>query len=119
THKQASAEKVAKVVATLEGMSPKAAAQMLTDLDDGLAVSAIAQMSTTKLSKVMNALDPKRAARLTELLAGVVRAKNDSASNDAAAATTIAKGGESNGNKQPESIISGGPEQFTGRNTAS
>ena len=121
SQKKENADKVAKIVQTIEGMSPKAAAQMLSALDDGLAVEAISQMSTAKLSKVMNTLDPKRAAKLTELLAGVVRAKDETdASNGAAVATNrnTEKGGESNDkqyDKQPESIISGGPEQFAGR----
>ena len=85
SHRQQNQEKVAKVIETLQTMSPKASAQMLTTLDDGLAVSAISQMDTVKLSKIMNIMEPKRASKLTELLAGVVRAH--SASNDAAETT--------------------------------
>ena len=113
-------EKVAKVIETLQTMSPKASAQMLTTLDDGLAVSVISQMDTVKLSKIMNIMEPKRASKLTELLAGVVRAHT--ASNDAAETTasetavmprSIAskKGEQANDTKdKPESIISGGSD---------
>jgi flagellar motility protein MotE (MotC chaperone) len=115
---KANESKVAKVVDTLESMSPKAAAQMLTGLDDGLAVSAVSRMSTAKLAKIMNVIDAKRAAKLTELLAGVVRAKNSTVSSDAAVTTRspeVAKKGEETNDNKPESIISGGPDQFAQR----
>jgi flagellar motility protein MotE (MotC chaperone) len=126
-HRKVSEEKVAKVVETLQTMSPKASAQMLTGLDDVLAVEAISRMDTAKLAKIMNVIDSKRATKLTELLAGVVRARNSSTSNDVAETTNsrqIAsisaqsdggkKGGEKyDNNNKPESIISGGPEQPT------
>jgi hypothetical protein len=60
------------------------------------------RMSTVKLAKVMSNLDPERSTRLTELMAGVVRAKRavpapasiaSTASNDVAA-TAAMKGGE-------------------------
>jgi flagellar motility protein MotE (MotC chaperone) len=93
---------VAKLVETIEGMSPKSAAQLLVVLDDSLAVAAISRISTQRLSKIMNVLDPGRASRLTELLAGVVRARNQGATakvaaqNAAAAATIKREGGEKN-----------------------
>ena len=130
THRQANQDRVAKVVETLSSMSPKASAQFLTTLDDALAVAAISQMDTPKLAKIMNTIDPKRGAKLTELLAGVVRAQNSApiasrgiASSDATetARSTQAvspevinskKGGNNNdtSNKQNESIISGGSD---------
>jgi flagellar motility protein MotE (MotC chaperone) len=118
-HQQANQEKIAKVVETLEGMNPKAASTMLSNMDDGLAVVAMTQMSTQKLSKVMNIMEPARASKLTELLAGVVRAKHGAtrpvtASNDAAEATIVAeakapvaKKGEKPNDQQSEQIISG------------
>jgi flagellar motility protein MotE (MotC chaperone) len=120
SHRAENEEKVGKVVETLSTMSAKAAATMLTTLDDDLAVSAISQMDTVKLAKIMNVIDPKRATKLTELLAGVVRAKNSLASNGAAVTTqspeSLAKKGEQVTNdKQNESIISGGPEQVAQR----
>lgn len=122
-HRQINQEKVSKVVETLSTMSPKASAQMLTTLDDALAVAAISQMDTIKLAKIMNTIDPKRGAKLTELLAGVVRAQNSAqtasrglASSDATETTSspvaAKKGGNKNdtSNNKPESIISGGPD---------
>ena len=135
TQKKGSEEKIAKVVETLENMSPKSSAQMLSTLDDGLAVAAISQMSTQKLAKVMNVMEPARASKLTELLAGVVRAKHGStaqaasvttshdvaetaivASTDKAAAT---KKGEKTNDQQSESIITGGNEPESQRKPSS
>lgn len=87
-------EKVAKVVETLEGMSPKTAAQLFSQLDDGVAVTAMLRMSSAKLSKIMNQLDSARASKLTELLAGVSRAKKQPSASNGAAATRETKGGE-------------------------
>jgi flagellar motility protein MotE (MotC chaperone) len=114
SHRQANQEKVGKVVETLSSMSPKASAQFLTTLDDALAVAAISQMDTVKLAKIMNTIDPKRGAKLTELLAGVVRAQTvttSPAQTVSSAQVALKKGGNANdtGNK-PESIISGGPD---------
>lgn len=86
-------EKVAKVVETLEAMSPKTAAALFAQLDDGVAVTSMMRMASAKLSKIMNQLDPTRASKLTELLAGVSRAKKTTASSGAAA-TRETKGGE-------------------------
>ncbi len=68
-------EKVTKVVETVEGMSPKTAAAMFAELDDGVAVVSMMRMSSQKLSKIMNQLPATRSSRLTELLAGVARAR--------------------------------------------
>lgn len=120
SRRQQNQEKVAKVIETLQTMSPKASAQMLTTLDDGLAVSVISQMDTVKLSKIMNIMEPKRASKLTELLAGVVRAhtaSNDPAETTASEAAVMPrsiaskKGEQANDtNNKPESIISGGSD---------
>jgi flagellar motility protein MotE (MotC chaperone) len=125
-------EKISKVVETLENMSPKASAQMLSTLDDGLAVAAISQMSTPKLAKVMNVMEPARASKLTELLAGVVRAKHGSAASAAAVTTSrdvaetaivaeksATKKGEKSNDQQSESIITGGNEPNSQRNPSS
>ena len=74
--KKQNEEKVAKVIETLETMSPKASAKMLAELDNVLAVEVLIKMDTAKLAKIMNLLDPKRASELTEMLAGVTRARN-------------------------------------------
>jgi flagellar motility protein MotE (MotC chaperone) len=73
--KKQNESKVAKVIETLETMSPKASAKMLAEMDDALAVEVLVKMDTAKLAKIMNLLDPKRASALTEMLAGVTRAK--------------------------------------------
>jgi flagellar motility protein MotE (MotC chaperone) len=73
--KKQNEEKVAKVIETLGTMSPKASAKMLAELDNVLAVEVLVKMDTAKLAKIMNLLEPKRASELTEMLAGVTRAK--------------------------------------------
>jgi len=94
--KKENEEKVAKIVETLETMSPKASAQLIATLDDALAVTALQRMATPKLAKVMNLLDPGRSSRLTELMAGVVRVRsNETASRDVAGLPkSSAKGGD-------------------------
>jgi flagellar motility protein MotE (MotC chaperone) len=87
-------EKIAKVVETLEGMSPKNASQLFMQLDDGVAVTAMMRMTSQKVSKIMNQLDASRASKLTELLAGVSRAKKQNPASNGAAATQPMKGGE-------------------------
>jgi flagellar motility protein MotE (MotC chaperone) len=120
-HTATNQEKITRIVETLEGMNPKAASQMLSNLNDALAVQAMSQMSTQKLSKVMNVMEPERASKLTEILAGVPRAKratnSPTASNGAAEATIIADAkapaiqkGEKPNDQQSESIISGGSD---------
>lgn len=86
---EAANERVAKLVETVEKMSPKAASKLIEDLDEQLAVSTMKQMSSDRLAKVMNTLEPAKASRLSELMAGVVRApeRNRSVSRDTAAAT--------------------------------
>jgi flagellar motility protein MotE (MotC chaperone) len=69
-------EKVAKLVETIQTMSPKAASALLGALDETLAVATMARMDTPRLAKIMNLVDAAKAARLTEILAGVVRARN-------------------------------------------
>jgi flagellar motility protein MotE (MotC chaperone) len=79
--------KVAKLVETVENMNPKAGAQLLASIDEALAASTMARLSTGKLAKIMNVMDPARSTRLSEVLAGVARAKPRFASHDAAVAT--------------------------------
>jgi flagellar motility protein MotE (MotC chaperone) len=94
-------EKVSKLVETLETMTPKAASPLLTNIDESLAVAAMARMATPKLAKVLNIMEPGKASRLSELLAGVVRARNlIQASNGASAATIQSEKGGDNTNGQ-------------------
>lgn len=115
-------EKVARLVETFETMSPKPAAQLLSGVEESLAVSAMARMSTAKLAKVMAAMDPSKASRLSELLAGVARAKALSASNGVAAATQQVsqngmKGGERNDANIERNVSSSAPGVGAGANS--
>jgi flagellar motility protein MotE (MotC chaperone) len=96
SRKKENEEKVAKFVETLETMSPKASSQLLGSIDESLSVAAIARMSTAKLAKIMNVMDPAKSSKLTELMAGVVRARNPAASAVAPRpeSKSVAKGGE-------------------------
>jgi flagellar motility protein MotE (MotC chaperone) len=87
--KKENEEKVAKVIETLGTMSPKASAKMLAELDDALAVEVLVKMDTSKLAKIMNLLEPKRASALTEMLAGVTRAKAANAQHLSMAADPV------------------------------
>jgi flagellar motility protein MotE (MotC chaperone) len=100
-------EKVAKLVETLEAMSGKAAAQLISTMDETLAVAAITRLSTPKLAKIMNTMEAGRSSRLVETMAGVVRARKSESASSGAAATTRApsqaagseKGGTKNDGK--------------------
>ncbi len=100
--------KISRIVETVEAMNPKAAAKMLAALDETLAVGAIERLSTPKLGKIMNLLEPETSSRLNEVMAGVVRArgiqKRSSSSSmegrpvslNTAATANTGKGGEKN-----------------------
>jgi len=89
SRKQENDARVSKLVETFETMSPKAASALIGSLDESLAVAAMSKIATQKLAKIMNVMEPKRSARLTELMAGVVRAReaagkrSNAASDDA------------------------------------
>ena len=70
TEKGKQEERIAKVVTTLERMSPTAAAKIFGTLDDTIAVNAMSKIETVKLAKIMNKLPPKRSSHLAELMAG-------------------------------------------------
>ncbi len=63
--------KVGKVVETFETMTPKSVSAMLAMMDEDLAVEAMNRISTPKLAKVLNLMEPGKSARLTERLVGV------------------------------------------------
>lgn len=73
-----SEEKVTKIVATVESMSPKAAAALIGSLDEKLAVLAMQRLETVKLAKIMNVMEVGKSSKLTELLAGVTREREKS-----------------------------------------
>lgn len=63
-------EKIVKLVSVIEGMKPQAAAEYVENLDPDLAVEILARIQVLKVSKIMNLVDRKKAARLTELYTG-------------------------------------------------
>jgi len=73
--------KVGKVVETFETMTPKSVSSMLAAMDENLAVEAMNRISTAKLAKVLNLMEPAKSARLTERLVGMrpeLQSKNSS-----------------------------------------
>jgi flagellar motility protein MotE (MotC chaperone) len=62
-------EQVNKLMETFEGMSPKAAAQVLGGVEDNLAVLALGRLSSVKAGKILANLKPEKSARLSELMA--------------------------------------------------
>ncbi|MEK7690654.1 MAG: hypothetical protein AAB425_06510, partial [Bdellovibrionota bacterium] len=67
------AENIERLGQTLETMIPKISSQILVTIDEGLAVAAMEKVSAPKLAKIMNVIDPDKATRLLERLAGVIR----------------------------------------------
>ncbi len=100
--------RVTKLIETLETMNPKAASALLGSIDDSLAVTAMTRLSTSKLAKVMNVMEPARSTKLSELLAGVTRAKKNLTgvtTERLSAATNSMKGGERENAKNNESSV--------------
>lgn len=75
TKKKENQEKVNKLIETVEAMSPKAAAKLISTIDERLAVATMKGLTTQRLGKIMNLMEPGPSSRLSELLAGVARAK--------------------------------------------
>lgn len=86
----AQAEKVAKLVEAIESMSPKAASVLLGGVEERLAITAMSQLATPKLAKIMNVMEPQKSTRLAEGLAGVAPSRTPA--NQSAAQNS--KGGE-------------------------
>lgn len=71
-------EQVNKLMETFEGMSPKAAAQVLGGVEDELAVMALGRLSSVKAGKILGNLKAEQSARLSELIAfGRVSSKKE------------------------------------------
>jgi flagellar motility protein MotE (MotC chaperone) len=87
-------EKLSKLIEMVEKMGPKQAAALLGQVDEDLAVTAMFRMTTDKLAKIMNLLEPSKASKLSEQLALGKQAKVR-----AVASKTDEKGGENNANK--------------------
>lgn len=62
-------EQVNKLIETFEGMSPKAAAQVMGGVDDELAVMALSKLSSAKAGKILSNLKPEKSSHLSELMA--------------------------------------------------
>lgn len=105
SRKKENEERIAKLVETISLMSPKAASQLVSSLEEGLAVSTLSKMDNQKLAKVLNLMEPAKASRLSELLAGVVRARSKASlsqpkpdkSETAAVPASAEKGGNNHG----------------------
>jgi len=68
-------EKINKLVETMEKMSPKKASELLSSLNNKLAVEGMMRLSADKLAKVMNLMDVKRSSQLSELLTRIKETK--------------------------------------------
>jgi flagellar motility protein MotE (MotC chaperone) len=67
--RQKNEEQVTKLIETIERMSPKTAAPLLSRVDEDLAVAAMQGLSTDRLAKIMANMEVARSVRLSELLA--------------------------------------------------
>lgn len=79
-------ERVDKLKTMVEGMKPDAAARYMEALEPELAVEILARINVTKASKILNLVDKKMGARLTELYTGYRDSIDDSGSQTAPAA---------------------------------
>lgn len=70
-------ERVVKLVAVFETMTPKSAASVFETLDDWLAVEALKKMDVKRVAKIMNIMEKTRSAKLSEMLTGYYRPEND------------------------------------------
>lgn len=75
--KKTNEERVVKMVAVFETMSPKSASGVLETLDDWLAVEVLKRMDVKRVAKVMNIMDKTRSARLSEMLTGFYNPQSD------------------------------------------
>ncbi len=73
-------EQVNKMIETLEGMSPKAAAQVVGGVEDDLAVLVLGRLTSAKAGKILSNLKAEKSARLAELMAygGALKRKEGS-----------------------------------------
>ncbi len=72
-------QRVAKLVAVVEGMRPQSAADYVSNLDADLAVEILARIQTAKASKILNLVDKKIGAKLTEMYTGYRQSMQDAA----------------------------------------
>jgi flagellar motility protein MotE (MotC chaperone) len=76
---------------TFEGMSPKAAAQVIGGVEEELAVMALSRLTSVKAGKILGNLKADKSARLSEMMAyGKASKRKESArgeSNERASAS--------------------------------
>ena len=65
----ANEEKVAKLIETLETMSPKAAAGVIGGVDEELAVTALSRLTSVKAGKILSNLKNDKSSKLSEMMA--------------------------------------------------
>ena len=70
TFKKEHEGKIAKLVTMVEAMKPQSAAEYVENLDADLAVEILGRIQVTRAAKIMNLVDKKKGARLSELYAG-------------------------------------------------
>jgi len=76
-------EQVNKMIETLEGMSPRAAAQVVGGVEDDLAVLVLGRLTSAKAGKILSNLKAEKSARLAELMAyGGALKRKEGASDD-------------------------------------
>ncbi|MGZ3652281.1 MAG: MotE family protein [Bdellovibrionota bacterium] len=71
--------RIGKLVTMVEGMKPEAAARYVEALDPDLAVEILARIKEAKASKILNLVDKKMGAKLTELYTGYRESADDAA----------------------------------------
>jgi len=69
---QAQASNMKTIATQYESMDPEAAAQAVGELPDDEVVLILSQMSPRKAGKLLQALDPAHAARITERMMGLI-----------------------------------------------
>lgn len=71
--KAARAQEVRKLAKSFESMKPAAAAQVIEVMDDELVVDVLRVVNPRKSGKILGALEPKTAARVSELMTNMRR----------------------------------------------
>lgn len=73
--KLARAQEIRKLAKSFESMKPAAAAQVIEVMDDELVVDVLRVVNPRKSGKILGALEPKTAARVSELMTNMRRRK--------------------------------------------
>lgn len=115
-------ERVIKLVAVFETMTPKSASGVLETLDDGLAVEVLKRIETKRMAKILNIMDKARSAKLSELMTGYYNpslvGQAGSASKKTSRVPAQSEGSTSSKAAMPESAPSQSPKAPAGNATA-